>query len=76
MQDVANALYFMIEKYVQPYKYLEQWVVRDVSLGVNLIINDFLDHVKANAIIRPGHEYEVIILARPYDPTKGDLEVL
>jgi hypothetical protein len=63
IQDVADALYFKIEKHVGPYKYLEQWVVRDNTWGVNLIMRDFLPHVKANAIIRPGHEYEVILLS-------------
>jgi hypothetical protein len=72
IQDVADALYFKIEKHVGPYKYLEQWVVRDNTWGVNLIMRDFLPHVKANAIIRPGHEYEVILLSKPYDPGKDD----
>lgn len=76
IQDVANALYFKIEKYVQPFKYLEQWVVRDVTLGVNLIMRDFLGHVKASAVLRPGHQYEIILLSRPYDPSKGDFQSL
>jgi len=72
LQDVANALYFKIEKYVEPYKYLEQWLVRDRTLGVNLIMRDFLAHVRADAVIKPGHEYEIILLSRPYDASKGD----
>jgi hypothetical protein len=76
IQDVANALYFAIERFVEPYKYLEQWIVRDNTLGVNLIMRDFLDHVKANAVLRPGHEYEIILISQPYDPSKGDFQSL
>ena len=70
--DLSNALYFKIEKFVQPFTYLVQWVVRDKTLGVNLIMREFLDHVPANAVIKPGHEYEIVLLNRPYDPRKLD----
>lgn len=73
---MANALYFKLENYVAPFKYLEQWVVRDRTLGVNLIMRDFLEHVKASAVLKPGHEYEVILLSEPYDPSKGDFQSL
>lgn len=76
IQDIANALYFKIEKYVAAYKYLEQWVVRDATLGVNLIMRDFLAHVKASAVLRPGHQYEIILLSKPYDPSRGDFQDL
>jgi TIR domain len=74
--DLSNALYFKLEKYVRPFTYLVQWVVRDRTLGVNLIMRDFLDHVPANAVIKPGHEYEIVLLSRPYDPQKGDRQYL
>lgn len=74
--DLANALYFKLEKFVAPFSYLVSWVVRDRTVGVNLIMNEFLDHVSANAVIKPGHEYEVILLSRPYDPTEGDRQYL
>jgi hypothetical protein len=76
LQNVANAIYFKIQNYVEAYKYLEQWVVRDHTLGVNLIMRDFLEHVKAKAIIQPGHEYEIIILSHPYDASKGTNQTL
>jgi hypothetical protein len=76
IQHVADALYFKIEQFVEPFKYLEQWIVRDATLGVNLVMRDFLSHVKANAVIRPGHAYEVILLSHPYDPCKGDRQEL
>jgi len=76
LSDLANALYFKIEDFVAPFSYLVSWVVRDRTLGVNLIMNEFLDHVSASAVIKPGHEYEVILLSRPYDPTEGDRQYL
>lgn len=72
--DISNALYFKIEKFVAPFTYLVEWVVRDRTLGVDLIVRDFLDHVSASAVIKPGHEYEVLLLRSPYDPTKSDIQ--
>lgn len=74
--DVSNALYFKLEKHVAPFTYLVEWVVRDKTLGINLIMRDFLDEVPASAVIKPGHEYEVILLSEPYDPTKGQRQFL
>lgn len=65
--DVSHALYFRIEKHVQAYTYLKQWIVRDNTLGVHLVMREFLDHVRASAIVKPDHEYEIILLDRPYD---------
>lgn len=68
--DVSHALYFKIQKYVSPFSYLVEWLVRDRTLGVDLIMRDFLDSVAASAVIKPGHEYEVVLLSSPFDPTK------
>lgn len=68
--DISNALYFKVEKYVRPFTYLIEWVVRDKTWGADLIMGDFLDHVPANAVIKPGHEYEIVLLNRPFSPWK------
>jgi hypothetical protein len=76
LQDIADACYFNLEDFVTPYKYLEQWIIRDMTASANIVAHDFMSLVKANAVLRPDHEYEVILLSRPYDPTKGPHQTL
>jgi len=39
-------------------------------------MRDFLEHVAANAVIKPGHEYEIVLLSQPYDPKMGEWQIL
>jgi hypothetical protein len=70
-KNVTDECYFNLDERVGPFRYLEQWVIRDLNLGVNLIVREVGAYMKANVIIRPGHQYEIVLLSRPYDPSDG-----
>lgn len=70
-KSVTDECYFNLDERVGPFKYLEQWVIRDLNLGINLIVREVGAYMKATAIIRPGHQYEIVLLSKPYDPSNG-----
>lgn len=76
MQDFTDSCYFNLAHLVGAYKYLEEWVIRDLTWGVNLILRDFTEFLKAAAIIKPGHRYAIILLSKPYNPAGGPRQAL
>jgi hypothetical protein len=74
--DVASACYFRIMEHVSAYSYLAEWIIRDTTLGENLVFLDYAEHINANAVVKPGHEYEIVLLSRPFDPRKDRAQKL
>lgn len=70
LQDVANTCYFKIADHVAVYTYLIQWLIRDRTLNSDLVIIDIARHLKAMDVIRPGHQYDLVLLNRPFDPQR------
>jgi hypothetical protein len=68
IQEVFNHIYFMLEGEVEPYKYLEQWLLRDKETGTQLVIREVQSRIAASAIFIPGSKWEVVRLAKPYRP--------
>jgi hypothetical protein len=70
LQDVANEVFFKIDDLVSPYKYLEEWIIRDSVSGSYLVVREIMEKVNASWVLTPDRRYEVVLLNRPYDVTR------
>jgi hypothetical protein len=66
VQDVFDHIFYMLEGGVKPYKYLEQWLLRDKATGERLIIREIQSRVHASAIFTIGSKWDVVRLSKPY----------
>lgn len=65
-QDIANKIYFIISEFVDPFTYLEQWLIVDPQTSKHVIIREIADRIPATAIFRPNTTWKVIKLDTPY----------
>jgi hypothetical protein len=66
--DISNNIYFIIQDYVEPYEYLETWVLREKKSEKLFIIREVADLIPASILFRPDFEIEIISLDEPYNP--------
>jgi len=69
IQDVLDNIYFMLNGEVEPRKYLEQWVLRDLSSGEHLVVREIQHRIPASALFTPSSKWEVVRLPEPYTAT-------
>lgn len=69
VQDVLDHIYFMLDGEVSARKYLEQWVLRDLSTGDHLVVREIQSRIPASAIFSPSSRWEVVRLPKPYTAT-------
>ncbi|KAA1245657.1 toll/interleukin-1 receptor domain-containing protein [Aquimarina sp. RZ0] len=66
--DIITNLYFIIEEYVQPYRYLQSWILREKKSRRLLVIREVGDLIPARIIFKPEFQLEIISLPQSYDP--------
>lgn len=66
VQDVLDKVYGMLDSRIEPYTYLESWMLRETNSRRNLVIREVQDAVPARYLFVPGSRWEAIILAKPY----------
>lgn len=75
VQDVFDQCYFILDEKlngkIEANRYLVDWVLRDSKTSKNLIMRDVTEIISASAVFKPGHVYQVLLLASPYDPKRG-----
>lgn len=67
VQEVLDAVFYMLPN-VSPFKYLQEWMLRDVKADVNLIIREIGSRIPAHILFKPNSHWEVIRLGKPYSP--------
>jgi hypothetical protein len=65
-QDLTNKIYFIISEFVDPFTYLEQWLIVDPQTNRHIIIREIADCIPATAIFRPNTTWKVIKPDTPY----------
>lgn len=73
LQDVTNDIYFSLDKHVRPYTYLESWVIVDKTDNRAVIAREIQHLIPARLIFDQTHDYEILSLSEPYDPTERQL---
>ncbi len=68
ISDVLDEVYFFLNGKVKPYKYLEEWIVKEKNAERYVVISDFQDMIPASCVFRPYSEWVVILLDSPYVP--------
>lgn len=66
IQDVFDHVYYMLEGEVEPYKYLEQWLLRNKETREQLIIREVQSRIPASAIFTVGSKWEAVRMSKPY----------
>ncbi len=74
VQDILDNVYFMIEKKVKPFHYLQTWIIREARLDINLVVREVASVIPARFIFTPATEWEVVKLSKPYNPNSGDTD--
>lgn len=65
---VTTRLYFILKEHIEPYRYLQTWILRDKKSERLFVIREVADLIPANYIFRPEFDIEAILLEKPYDP--------
>lgn len=68
VQDVLDSIYYLIPD-MPSFQYLNRWLLRDSTTGVNLIIREVAPRVPAYIIFSPGSHWQIIKLDKPYSPS-------
>ena len=66
-QTVINNLYFMLSKYVKPYKYLEEWIIVEKETDIHIVIREVGELIPASVIFKPDTKWKIMQLKKPYN---------
>jgi TIR domain-containing protein len=68
VQDVLNDMYYALGDHVEAWTYLAKWVAVETSTNRKIIIREVSIRIPAHYVFRPGEDYHIELLERPYDP--------
>jgi TIR domain len=74
VQDTLDQAWEYVREHVEPYMYLQKWVLVHEKTGLNLIIREITYSVPATAIFLPGSKWIAKKLAAPYKPSDSKPE--
>ncbi len=66
-QTVTNNLYFMLSKYVKPFKYLEEWIIVEKETDIHIVIREVGELIPASVIFKPDTKWKIMQLKKPYN---------
>jgi len=67
VMDITNTLYFMLKEHIQPFTYLEEWIIIEYGTDKHVVIREIADKIPAKAIFRPNTKWKIIKLDKPYN---------
>ena len=66
VQDVLDEIYYMIADIVEPYKYLESWVLLETKTQRAVIVSkDIYDWIPAQSIFKINSLWKIVYLKKP-----------
>lgn len=68
MSDILDSIFFILDGRVAPYKYMEEWIIREKGTNRYVVVSDIQNLILAKDIFRIGTEWEVEFLEEPYKP--------
>lgn len=71
--DALHEIYYRIADHVEPFKYLVQWILRDIDSGRRFILREMGDDIPASIIFTPGRRVALELLKEPYIGTQSEL---
>ena len=66
LADKLNEIYKLLSEHVQPYTYLEAWILRDADTKEFLIVREIASRIPAEFLFAAGTRWEVLPLTQPY----------
>jgi len=66
-QSLTNTLYFMLKGYVEPFTYLEEWVIIKPKTNQHIVIREIADRIPAKFIFKPNSKWKIVKLKKPYN---------
>jgi hypothetical protein len=74
-QSLTNTLYFMISDHVNPFAYLEEWVIVEQKTNKHVIIREIAECISATSIFEPNTKWRILKLAQPYIATDSSIRI-
>jgi hypothetical protein len=72
VQDVLNQLYFLLGDHIQPFTYMEKWILKNISTGQRLVLREIGNLVPARYIFKPDIEWTAIKIDHEYTATSSN----
>ncbi|WP_421799592.1 toll/interleukin-1 receptor domain-containing protein [Haliscomenobacter sp.] len=66
VQDVLNSMYFLLKEYIEPFTYMEKWVLKNPKNNQRMILREIGRMVPAKHIFKQEIEWEAIKLKEEY----------
>lgn len=60
VQDILNKIYFSIEPLVEPYKYMQSWVLQEASTKLYMIMYEVTNYVPARCIFTKTRHWQIV----------------
>jgi len=67
-KTISTELYFIMKDYIEAFRYLQSWIIREKKSGKLFVIREIADLIPARYLFKPELIYEVIKLPKPYNP--------
>jgi hypothetical protein len=67
VQAVLDSVYYMLPQ-MKPFRYLQDWLLREDQTGINLVIREIGGRVSATSVFPPNSRWTVLRLSAPYSP--------
>jgi len=71
MGDVLDNIYYALDGHVEPYTYLDTWILKEPVKDINLVIREVAYRIPASALMPPDSKWIVVPLQKPYLASNG-----
>jgi hypothetical protein len=75
VQDVLDEVYECLQSFVEPHKYLDQWILIHGETNLRVVIREFASGIAGTALFKPDSRWVAKKLDAPYSGTDYDPEV-
>ncbi len=66
IQQIYDKVYLLIQEYVEPFTYMETWILQNPKLKLRLVLREIARFIPGKYVFQPNFEWEAVKLEAPY----------
>lgn len=75
-QSITDTLFFNLTEHINPYTYLEEWMIVEKESRNHIVIREIAKNIPAKYIFTPNTKWEIIKLEKPYQAIDSKNRIL
>jgi hypothetical protein len=72
LQDLFNEIYLLVSEHVEPYTYMEKWILVNETTRIKMVVREVADSIPARFLFVPGSRWIATKLKSPYHPSESN----